>query len=90
MNSFERVANRLTPEEVLRARNGLQALAMHDSDVSAAQWVADGNAEVAARIFDEKPDLLNSYFVFQNDEQKLQEILKNFEALLDNYKARGY
>ncbi len=51
------------------------------------QWVEDGDAEIAAQIFTEEPDLLSGYFMFKDNPVELEKILKHFEELVEDHRT---
>jgi hypothetical protein len=87
MGSFESFPLQVTPEEELLARNSLQLKAMADFHETPEEWIETGDAEIAARIFEEEPALLKGYFMFKNDPVKLEEIIKQFEKLIENHRT---
>jgi hypothetical protein len=87
MGSIESLSKPTSSEDMLRARNQLQVKAMNFFHESPEEWVANGDAAIAAKIFEEKPDLLAGYFMYQNDQSKLAEIISQFEEMIEDYRT---
>lgn len=87
MGSLESFSRPASPEEMLRVRNNLQLKAMADFKKTPEQWIESGDAKIAADIFEEEPELLNGYFMFQYDSARLEAIIKHFEDLMADHRT---